>query len=77
MTGTFGNLTGSQLAEILSTFDVSKHDSLQPLVMRTSITFIVLVTIVVSLRTFTRLVLVRHFGLDDGTMSHISGVIWR
>lgn len=77
MADAFGSLTGSELASILSTFDVSKHDSLQPLVMRTNITFIVLVTIMVSLRTFTRLVVVRHFGLDDCTVFLTSGVILR
>ena len=75
MADAFGSLTPSELASILSTFDVSKHDSLQPLVLRTNITFIVLVTIVVSLRTFTRLVVVRHFGLDDSTVYLVFGLI--
>ncbi|KAL9121886.1 MAG: hypothetical protein Q9187_001553 [Circinaria calcarea] len=50
---------------ILDGFDLSKRDDLSPIVIRLNAAFIALVSLVVSLRVFVRLSMVRALGVDD------------
>lgn len=51
---------------ILDGFDLSKRDDSSPLIISLNAAFIALVSLVVSLRMFVRLSMVRALGVDDG-----------
>ena len=74
MSTTPSRSSDSDLTNVLSTIKILDHNSLQPLILRTNITLMTLVILVVGLRTYTKLLILQHSGLDDSTAPLLSDI---
>ena len=69
--GTLEDLPADYVAS-MSAYDLNNHDSIAPWVTKTNTIMLVFVSIIVILRVWIRLLVVRTFTLDDSECSTLA-----